>query len=169
MGGSPRRDKKEIVIGAQCDRTGPTQIVGVSLCPAYHDYINLVNLRGGVEGYKIKARGDRQRVQGAAGDRGLREQKARRRGVDHALRHAADTGADQEAERGQDPRHLARLRHCRGRQRQALSLSVPDRGDLLVAGAAAIKFIKDKLGGSLAGKKIAYLYSTTIPPATSRW
>ena len=35
-------------------------------------------------------------------------------------------------------------------------------------GAAAVQFVKDKLGGSLEGKKIAYLFST-IPPATSRW
>ena len=47
-------DKKDIVIGEQCDRTGPTQLVGVSLCPAILDYINLVNSKGGVDGYKIK-------------------------------------------------------------------------------------------------------------------
>jgi ABC-type branched-subunit amino acid transport system substrate-binding protein len=45
---------KEIVIGEQCDRTGATQLVGISLCPAILDYINLVNSQGGVEGYKIK-------------------------------------------------------------------------------------------------------------------
>ena len=45
---------KDIVIGEQCDRTGPTQLVGISLCPAILDYINLVNSNGGVEGYKIK-------------------------------------------------------------------------------------------------------------------
>jgi len=38
--------QKEIVIGVQCDRTGPTQIVGVILCPALQDYINLINSRG---------------------------------------------------------------------------------------------------------------------------
>ena len=45
----------EIVIGLQCDRTGPTQTVGVYLCPGYHDYVALVNSKGGVEGHKIKA------------------------------------------------------------------------------------------------------------------
>ena len=45
----------EIVIGFQCDRTGPTSTVGTSLCPGYHDYIALVNSKGGVEGHKIKA------------------------------------------------------------------------------------------------------------------
>jgi len=45
----------EIVIGMQCDRTGATQIVGTVYCPASHDYIALVNSKGGVEGHKLKA------------------------------------------------------------------------------------------------------------------
>ena len=54
-GGLAAGEQREIVIGVLCDRTGSTQIVGVNMCPAYHDYINLVNQRGRVEGYKIKA------------------------------------------------------------------------------------------------------------------
>ena len=42
------------MFGLQCDRTGPTQTVGIVLCPGYHDYIALVNSKGGVEGYKIQ-------------------------------------------------------------------------------------------------------------------
>ena len=49
------QSKGEIIIGAQCDRTGPTQLVGTVLCPGFHDYIALVNSKGGVEGYRIKA------------------------------------------------------------------------------------------------------------------
>jgi branched-chain amino acid transport system substrate-binding protein len=45
----------EIVIGLQCDRTGATQTVGVVLCPGYHDYVNLVNSKGGLNGHKIRA------------------------------------------------------------------------------------------------------------------
>jgi branched-chain amino acid transport system substrate-binding protein len=45
---------KEVVFGFQCDRTGPTATVGTVLCPGYHDYIDLINSKGGVEGYKIK-------------------------------------------------------------------------------------------------------------------
>jgi branched-chain amino acid transport system substrate-binding protein len=45
----------EIVIGLQCDRTGATQTVGVHLCPGYHDYIRLVNSKGGVAGHQIRA------------------------------------------------------------------------------------------------------------------
>src|SRR2546428_11896959 len=52
---SHAQSKSEIVIGVQCDRTGPTQIVGTVLCPAFHDYIALVNSKGGVDGHPIKA------------------------------------------------------------------------------------------------------------------
>src|SRR2546428_338405 len=52
---SPAAASHEIVIGVQCDRTGATQIVGTVYCPAQHDYIALVNSKGGVEGHKLKA------------------------------------------------------------------------------------------------------------------
>jgi branched-chain amino acid transport system substrate-binding protein len=48
------QSKSDIVIGVQCDRTGATQIVGTVLCPGFHDYIALVNSKGGLEGHKIK-------------------------------------------------------------------------------------------------------------------
>src|SRR5580700_4405869 len=44
---------KTITIGVQCDRTGPTQIVGTALCPGMHDYIALINSQGGIDGWKI--------------------------------------------------------------------------------------------------------------------
>ena len=45
---------KKIVDGVMCDRTGATQIVGTVLCPAMHDYFNLINSEGGIDGYKIE-------------------------------------------------------------------------------------------------------------------
>ena len=50
----PAAASHEIVIGLECDRTGPTQVVGVNLCPGYDDYIALVNSRGGVAGHTLK-------------------------------------------------------------------------------------------------------------------
>ncbi len=55
LASGPAAAQNEVVIGFQCDRTGPTQTVGVFLCPGYHDYIGLVNSKGGVEGHKIRA------------------------------------------------------------------------------------------------------------------
>ena len=66
--------QKEVLDRPMCDRTGPTQINGVVLCPAMHDYYNLINSKGGVEGYKIKSDGDRPRIQGPAGRRGVSAQ-----------------------------------------------------------------------------------------------
>src|SRR5215475_9712354 len=51
---APVSANHEVVIGAQCDRTGATQVVGVVLCPGYNDYVRLVNAKGGLEGHRIK-------------------------------------------------------------------------------------------------------------------
>jgi len=53
-GAPPAQAADEIVIGLQCDRTGATQVVGVKWCPGYHDYVALVNSKGGIEGHKIR-------------------------------------------------------------------------------------------------------------------
>ena len=37
--------QKEVIVGVMCDRTGATQINGVVLCPAMHDYYDLVNYK----------------------------------------------------------------------------------------------------------------------------
>src|SRR5438093_2635762 len=52
---SPAAANHEIVIGVQCDRTGATQIVGTVYCPGFHDYVALVNSKGGVDGHPLKA------------------------------------------------------------------------------------------------------------------
>ena len=43
----------ELIFGFQCDRTGPTATVGAALCPGYHDYIDLLNSKGGIEGHPV--------------------------------------------------------------------------------------------------------------------
>jgi len=43
-----------IQLGGECDRTGPTKVVGVELCPGLSDYIALVNKKGGVMGHKLE-------------------------------------------------------------------------------------------------------------------
>ncbi len=54
-GVDPAAASHEIVLGLQCDRTGATQTIGVVLCPGYHDYVKLVNSKGGVMGHRIRA------------------------------------------------------------------------------------------------------------------
>jgi branched-chain amino acid transport system substrate-binding protein len=44
-----------IKVGLLCDRSGPTQIIGVNLCPGFLDYIDLVNdVQGGVDNHPIE-------------------------------------------------------------------------------------------------------------------
>jgi branched-chain amino acid transport system substrate-binding protein len=45
---------EDIVIGMMCDRSGPTQTNGAIMCDAAQDYFNLINSKGGVEGYKFR-------------------------------------------------------------------------------------------------------------------
>ena len=54
-GGADAQQKGEILIGSQCDRTGPTQLVGTVFCPGVQDYVNLVNSKGGIDGYTDSA------------------------------------------------------------------------------------------------------------------
>jgi len=44
----------DIVIGLLCDRSGPTQTNGAIMCDAAHDYFDLVNSKGGIDGYKFR-------------------------------------------------------------------------------------------------------------------
>lgn len=49
-------DARELVIGFQCDRSGPTQLVGNYLCDGAHDYIRLANKEGMFgEGNSVRA------------------------------------------------------------------------------------------------------------------
>ena len=44
----------EIIIGGQCDRTGPTKNVGTQLCPGVFDYVKLINKKGGINGHMLR-------------------------------------------------------------------------------------------------------------------
>ena len=68
--GNATAQQKEILIGSQCDRTGPTQIVGTVFCPAVQDYVNLVNSKGGDRRLQDRHQRARQQLSGAVGDRG---------------------------------------------------------------------------------------------------
>ncbi len=41
--GGDAQEVRELVIGLQCDRSGPTQTVGPFLCTGFHDYVKLFN------------------------------------------------------------------------------------------------------------------------------
>src|SRR2546423_11102903 len=160
LSGAPAhaQSKGEIVVGVQCDRTGATQVVGTVLCPGFHDYIALVNSKGGVEGYKIRA---------LEIDHEYKVPPA----VESYERHKKE-GAVTIAVYG-TPQICALAKRL---TEERIPGTSPGFGSAAAAdgqrypyifpiaatywsrGAAAVDFVKKQLGGNLKGKKIAYLF-----------
>jgi branched-chain amino acid transport system substrate-binding protein len=148
---------KEVVLGLQCDRTGPTQTIGVFLCPGYHDYVALVNSKGGVEGYKIRVieidteykvppaveAHERFKKEGAVleGLYGTPQTLALTKKLeeDKILGTAPGFGLASSADGKRFP------------------FLFPVAASYWSQATGAVAFIKKQLGGSLKGKKIAYL------------
>jgi branched-chain amino acid transport system substrate-binding protein len=149
---------KEIVIGLQCDRTGVTQIVGTAVCPGYHDYVALVNSKGGVEGHKIKViEIDHEYKVPPAMESYERFKKegAVLVGLFGTPQTAALTKKLEEDKiLGTSPGFGS----AAGANGKRYPYLFPIAASYWSQGAAAVQFAKQRLGGSLKGKKIAYLY-----------
>src|SRR5712675_825423 len=143
LAGPAAAQQKEVLIGMQCDRTGSTQITGVVLCPAMHDYYDLVNAGGGVEGYTIKA------------DEIDNEYKVPQ-AVEAYQRHKQE-GAVLMTLYG-TPMTVALNQRLEEDKIATTSPGFPIAATYWSQGAAAVEFVKNKLGGNLKGKKIAYIF-----------
>ena len=148
---------KELVFGLQCDRTGATQNVGVFLCPGYHDYIALLNSKGGIEGYKIRViEIDNEYKVPPAMEAHERFKK------DGAILEGL-YGTPQTAAMSKKLEEDKILGTSPGFGTSAASdgkkfpYVFPIAASYWSQAAAAVGFAKQQLGGSLKGKKIAYL------------
>jgi branched-chain amino acid transport system substrate-binding protein len=158
LAGFARAADKTILIGMQCDRTGPTQVVGTKLCPGTHDYIDLINSQGGVDGWKI----DAEEV-----DNGYKVPPAI-----EEYEHAKEQGAvgimiygtpqtealNQRLEQDKIPGTSPGFGIAASGDGKYYPYLFPIAANYWSQGAAAVKFAKDQLGGSLKGKKIAYIF-----------
>jgi branched-chain amino acid transport system substrate-binding protein len=149
---------KEIVVGLQCDRTGVTQIVGTVLCPGYHDYVDLLNSKGGVEGYKIRVLeiDNEYKVPPAmeAHER-FKKEGAVLEGVYGTPQTAALTKKLEEDKiLGTSP-GFGTSAAADGKRYPYI---FPIAASYWSQGTAAVAFAKKQLGGDLKGKKIAYLF-----------
>ena len=156
--GAAAAQQKEIMIGGQCDRTGPTQIVGVVLCPAIQDYIDLVNSQGGVAGYKIKYNElDNEYKVPQAVEEYQRQKQAG--AVSMAIYGTPQVQAlNQKLVEDKIPGTSPGFGISASADGSRFPYLFPVAATYWSQGAAAIQFIKDKLGGGLQGKKIAYVY-----------
>ena len=146
------------MFGLQCDRTGPTQTVGMYLCPGYHDYISLLNSKGGVEGYKIRVLeiDNEYKVPPAmeAHER-FKKEGAVLEGVYGTPQTAALTKKLEEDKiLGTSP-GFGTAAATDGKRYPYI---FPIAASYWSQGAAAVAFAKKQLGGSLKDKKIAYVF-----------
>jgi len=155
--GRARAQQKQIVIGEQCDRTGPTQLVGNILCPAVMHYKDLINKNGGVGGYQIVINEsdnqyqvppaieefEREKAQGSVSillyGTPQTEALSPRLNADHIPGTCPGFGPASAANGAHNP------------------FVFPVAATYWSQAAASIQFVKDQLGGSLHGKKIGFV------------
>src|SRR6478672_2273581 len=156
--GSAAAQDKEIVIGLQCDRTGATQIVGTTLCPGYHDYISLVNSKGGVEGYKIKVLEIDHEYKVPPAMEAHERFKKEGAVIDSVYGTPQIAALNKKLEEDKILGTSPGFGTAAAADGKKYPYLFPIAATYWSQGAAAVKFVKDKLGGNLKGKKIAYIF-----------
>jgi len=148
----------EIVVGLQCDRTGPTQTVGTFLCPGYHDYVKLKNSQGGINGHTVRVMEIDHEYKVPPGMEAY--QRFKKEGaVIVAIYGTPHTQAltpllHEDKIPGTSP-GFGSAAAANGTKFPYL---FPIAATYWSQGAAAVAFAKEKLGGVIKGKKIAYIY-----------
>jgi branched-chain amino acid transport system substrate-binding protein len=154
----PAAAQKEVVIGLQCDRTGATQTVGVNLCPGYHDYVNLVNSKGGVEGHQVKViEIDHEYKVPPAVEAYERHKKEG--AVLISLYGTPQTYAlTQKLTEDKIPGTSPGFGRADATDGTRYPYIFPIAATYWSQATASVKFAKDQLGGNLKGKKIAFIF-----------
>jgi len=150
--------KGEVIVGMECDRTGPTQIVGTVLCPGFHDYIALVNSKGGVEGHKIKALevDNEYKVPPAVESY---ERHKKEGAVTISVYGTPQIYAlTQKLTEDRIPGTSPGFGSAAAADGVRYPYIFPIAATYWSQGAAAVDFVKKQLGGNLKGKKIAYIF-----------
>jgi branched-chain amino acid transport system substrate-binding protein len=157
-GSSIAQSKGDIVIGVQCDRTGPTQIVGTVLCPGFHDYIALVNSKGGVEGHKINALevDHEYKVPPAVES----YERFKKEGAVSIAVYGTPQIYALAAKLTEDrlPGTSPGFGSAAAADGTRYPFIFPIAATYWSQATAAVKFVKDQLGGNLKGKKIAFIF-----------
>ncbi|MBX9945177.1 MAG: ABC transporter substrate-binding protein [Reyranella sp.] len=158
LGGGQAFAQKELVFGLHCDRTGPTATVGTVMCPGYHDYIALVNSKGGVEGHKIKVLeiDNEYKVPPAieAHERFKKEGAVLEGLYGTPQVSALNKKMEEDKILGTSPGFGV----AAAADGKRFPYIFPIAASYWSQGAAAVAFVKERLGGNLKGKKIAYLF-----------
>src|SRR6266481_4600150 len=150
--------QKEVIVGQMCDRTGPTQINGMALCPAGHDYYNLINSKGGVEGYQIKAEEIDHEYKVPQAVEAYQRMKGDGATSIMAYGTPQVQALNQKFAEDKIPGTSPGFGIAASADGKRFPYLFPVAATYWSQGAGAIQFIKDKLGGKLEGKKLAYVF-----------
>jgi branched-chain amino acid transport system substrate-binding protein len=156
--GSASAEQREVIIGGMCDRTGATQVNGVAICPAFQDYYDLINSRGGIEGYKIKyIEIDHEYKVPPAVEAYEREKQ---QGATSIMVYGTPQvqALNQKLAEDKIPGTSPGFGIAASADGKRFPYLFPVAATYFSQGAAAVQFVKEKLGGNLKGKKIAYLF-----------
>src|SRR5215470_8717192 len=158
LSGPVSAQQKEVLIGMQCDRTGATQITGVVLCPAMHDYYDLVNAGGGVDGYMIKANEIDNEYKVPQAVEAYQRHKQEGAVLMTLYGTPMTVALNQRLEEDKIATTSPGFGIAAAADGTRYPYLFPIAATYWSQGAAAVQFAKDKLGGSLKGKKIAYIF-----------
>ena len=154
----PAQAQKEVLIGLMCDRTGPTSTVGTVLCPGFNDYVALVNAKGGIEGYKIRAMeiDNEYKVPPAVES----YERFKKEGAVSVAIYGTPMVQALAARGAEDkiPGTSPGFGSASGADGKRYPYMFPIAATYWSQGAAGVKYAKERLGGSLKGKKIAFLF-----------
>ena len=153
----PAGASHEIVVGLQCDRTGATQVVGVNLCPGYHDYVALVNSKGGIEGHKIRAVEIDHEYKVPPAVESYERMKKDGAGLIGLYGTPQTYALTQKLTEDKIPGTSPGFGRADATDGMRYPYIFPIAATYWSQGAAAVDFAKKQLGG-LKGKKIAYLF-----------
>jgi branched-chain amino acid transport system substrate-binding protein len=158
LGGPAAAQQKEVLIGMQCDRTGATQITGVVLCPAMHDYYDLINAGGGVEGYTIKADEIDNEYKVPQAVEAYQRHKQEGAVLMTLYGTPMTVALNQRLEEDKIATTSPGFGIAAAADGSRYPYLFPIAATYWSQGAAAVEFVKNKLGGNLKGKKIAYIF-----------
>jgi branched-chain amino acid transport system substrate-binding protein len=156
--GSASAAPKTILIGEQCDRTGPTQITGVALCPAVKDYVDLIDSEGGVDGWTIKVDEIDNQYKVPLAVEAYQREKGEGAIVMMPYGTPMIESLYKRLDQDKIPATTPGFGIAAAADGTRFPYVFPMAATYWSQVAAAVKFAKDQLGGSLTGKKIAYIY-----------
>jgi branched-chain amino acid transport system substrate-binding protein len=156
--GGAGAEQKEVIIGGMCDRTGPTQVNGAGICPGIQDYFDLINSKGGIEGYKIKYEEIDHEYKVPPAVEAYQREKGD--GATSILVYGSPQvqALYQKLAEDKIPGTSPGFGIAASADGKRFPYLFPVAATYFSQGAAAVKFVKDKLGGDLKGKKIAYIF-----------